>query len=83
MPENTGAKIENYGMKFPEKEVLVLLTNGNKYLVKTDQNANPLKISKTNITPSYETITYDEPGRKCLYYGMIPPTTKSYRKMIW
>lgn len=83
LPENKGAKIEDYGIKYPKKEVLAILTNGNKYLVKIDENANPLSTSRTNIEPTYKTVHYTEPGRKCLYYGVIPPRNGSYREMIW
>lgn len=83
MPENKGAKIEDYGIKYSENKVLVLLTNGNKYVVEIDEDASPLSVSKTDIEPTYRTVEYTEPGRKCLYYGMIPPTTKSYREMVW
>lgn len=92
MPQNKGAKVENYGLSDEGNQCLVILTNGHKYMVELGKDAmdamdamdaKNLRITKTDIPHSYEEVEYEVPGQKCLWNGVQAPYTTSYTKLVW
>lgn len=77
LKENEGAKIQDYGIK--GIEVLVILTNGNKYIADFQTS----DFTKTDVKHYYFQRSYTTEGYKCLYHGVVPPKDVVINSLKW
>lgn len=77
LPENRGAKIKDYGID-ERGQVLILITNGKKYLADFDSN-----FQETKTDHYYERSSWIEKGYKCLYKGVVPPRRVTVNILKW